>query len=95
MNAIRLPLGFPGWKLWARAGLPVSIAIEVIRDSEAGVYVAVGQNIQGLVVEAESLDQIKVEVELLLSDILRDNHSALPVSTPHQARLNFSTPLAA
>ncbi len=95
MNAISLPLGFPGWKLWARAGLSVSISIDVTCGNEAGVYVAVGQNIQGLVVEAETLDAVKDAVESLLGDILRENHAALPVNTPHQARLRFSTPLAA
>ena len=52
-------------------GLPVAIWIDVLHDDEAGVYIATSKNVRGLVVEAETLDQIKVEVEGVLMDMLR------------------------
>jgi 5'-3' exonuclease len=51
-------VGFPGWKLAARFGVPLLVKIEVIRDAEAAVFVATSADLPGLVVEASDLDQL-------------------------------------
>ena len=74
MQKPSIPIGRPGWQLWAYLGLPVRVDIDVQHDDEAGVYVAQGRNIRGLVVESASLDDVLRDVELVLPDILNDNY---------------------
>jgi predicted RNase H-like HicB family nuclease len=55
-------VGFPGWKLAARWGIPVSFRVEVMRDDEVNRYWARSPDLDGLVVEAGSLDELREEV---------------------------------
>ena len=55
-------VGFPGWKLAARLGVPVLYRIDVHHDTEANVYIATSPDMRGLV--AEALDK-----ETLLSSV--------------------------
>ncbi len=48
--------------------------IDVMRDGEAGVYIATSKQIKGLVIEADSLDGIKAEIQMALGDLLGVNH---------------------
>ena len=84
MSTFALPLGFPGWKAWAFLGLPVAIYVDVLRDEEAGVYVATSKHVKGLVIEADSLDGIKSEIEKALFDLLSVN-----TRSPNRARPIF------
>lgn len=86
-----LPLGIPGWKVWAFFGLPVAIYVDVLRDDEAGVYVATGKHVKGLVIEAETLDGIKSEIEKALFDLLSVNY---PLAKPRQTNIHFNAVLA-
>jgi len=52
------PVGWPLWKLLARLGVPVIVKIEVLRDEDAGVYIATSPNLRGLVAEAASKDTL-------------------------------------
>ncbi len=45
-----------------------------MRDGEAGVYIATSKQIKGLVIEADSLDGIKAEIQMALGDLLGVNH---------------------
>lgn len=51
-------LGFPGWKIAARLGVPIFFKIEVIFDSEANVYVATSPDLRGLVVESKTKESL-------------------------------------
>ncbi|MFX8616551.1 DUF1902 domain-containing protein, partial [Acinetobacter baumannii] len=50
------------------------INIAIHYDPEASVYYAVGKNVKGLVVEAETLDELKKEIDLVLPELLNANH---------------------
>lgn len=63
-------LGFPGWRLAARAGVPLTILVTAFHDAEAGVYVATSPQVKGLNVEHETLDGLKAEVEAALLVLL-------------------------
>ena len=54
--------GWPGWKLVARAGGTIVVKVDVMKDNEAGVYVASSGILDGLVVVAKSLDDFRLEV---------------------------------
>ncbi len=55
-------VGFPFWKIAARAGIPLNVVVCIHRDDEAGVYFAHSPGLRGLVVEAETLDALRDEV---------------------------------
>lgn len=44
-------MGWPGWELMAKIGVPTYMKLYVVHDVEAGVYVATSRNLDGLVVE--------------------------------------------
>lgn len=55
-------MGAPLWRLGAWLGMPVTVRVDILRDEEAGVYVATSPDLRGLVVEAETLDELFAEV---------------------------------
>ena len=60
-NPIKYRVGFPGWKLAAKLGIPVRLRVHIRQDLEANVYVAESPDLAGLIVEAHTLDEIKEE----------------------------------
>lgn len=54
-------VGLPGWKLAAKFGVPVRLRVNITQDLEANVYVAESPDLDGLIVEAHTLDEIKTE----------------------------------
>jgi predicted RNase H-like HicB family nuclease len=71
-------VGFPGWKLAARLGVPLSLRIHVHYDDEAKSYWANSPDLDGLVSAGSTLDELRDEVrgavELLLEMTL-DGHA--------------------
>ncbi|SJM94945.1 DUF1902 domain-containing protein [Crenothrix polyspora] len=63
-------LGWPGAALLAGIGIPLLIKVEIIHDTEANVYVATSPDLTGLVVEAETLDELEKEVWELVPELL-------------------------
>lgn len=55
-------VGAFGWKFAARAGASLVTTVKIIRDDEAGVYVATSDDLKGLVLEAATLDELRAEV---------------------------------
>lgn len=55
-------VGFPGWKLAARFGMPVVLRVDVYFDQESKSYWAKSPYLDGLVVSGETLDQLRDEV---------------------------------
>ena len=68
------PFNWPLSKELAKFGIPLLIIIKVEFDKEANVYIATSPSVKGLVVEAETLDEIKNEVELVLPELLSIMH---------------------
>lgn len=54
-------VGLPGWKIAARLGVPVRLRVNITQDLEANVYVAESPDLDGLIVEGHTLDDIKQE----------------------------------
>lgn len=51
-------VGLPFWKVAARMGVPMLVRVDVVRDSEADVYVATSPDLRGLVAEAKTKDDL-------------------------------------
>jgi predicted RNase H-like HicB family nuclease len=54
-------VGFPGWKLAAKLGVPVRLRVFIAQDLESNVYVAQSPDLEGLVLEGQTLEEIKKE----------------------------------
>lgn len=65
-------VGLPGWKLVARAGIPTSLRVDVMKDAEAGVFVATSPDLPGLVAEAATLEDLVAEIKAGVIDLLSD-----------------------
>lgn len=46
------------------------VRIDVLHDTEVNVYIATSQDIRGLVCEAESMEELKAEVERVARDFI-------------------------
>lgn len=82
-----------GWifaKWFAKIGIPLLIKVEIIHDDEAGVYIATSSDLIGLVVEAETLDELEKEVLELVPELLALNNPTL--QTNSNTRLAFFQP---
>lgn len=76
-------LKWPFARFFASLGFSLSIKINVVFDEEANVYVATSNDLKGLVVEAETLDELKQEVALLIPEMISLNMPNLKgVKTP-------------
>ena len=71
----RLGWYFATWL--AKMGIPLLIKVDIIRDDEANVYVATSTDLKGLVIEAQTLDELEKEVFELVPELLALNYSAL------------------
>ena len=71
-------VGFPLWKTAARCGFAVGLRVRVFHDDQAKVYFADSPDLDGLIVEAKTLDDLRNEVrgaaEVLLD--LADDHGS-------------------
>ena len=72
-------LGWPGWRVFARLGVPIEIKIAICRDEEAKVYWATSHDI-GLGLESETLDGLMSEIHAAVPELLKLTHT--PISNP-------------
>jgi len=74
--------------LVAKSGRAIEFRVDVHHDREAGVYIATSPDLRGLVVEADSMDQLMEEVrgavEMLLDFQLSGRH--VPVTPEYRYR---------
>jgi hypothetical protein len=63
-------LGWPFATFFAEIGLPLLIKVEIIHNPNANVYIGTSPDLQGLVVEAETLDELEKEVWFLVPELL-------------------------
>lgn len=63
-------VGFPGWKIAARFGVPVLVRVHVYFDSESQSYWATSPDLDGLAVAGANLDEIRSEVTSAASALL-------------------------
>jgi Domain of unknown function (DUF1902) len=52
-------VGLPGWKISAECGIQMRLRVNIIQDLEANVYVARSPDLDGLIVEAPTLDHLR------------------------------------
>lgn len=57
------PINYPFADFFQRLGFTLIVRVDVIFDDEAKVYVATSRDIKGLVLEAETFDELQSEVQ--------------------------------
>lgn len=62
---------YPLWSLLARFGRKLRVRIDVLHDEEVGVYIATSKDLRGLVCEADTMDELKDEVEKVVRDLVK------------------------
>lgn len=67
-------MSWPGALLLGGLGVPLLVRVNVMRDNEAGVFVGTSDDLPGLVVEAESLDELAREVRDLVPTLIAGRH---------------------
>lgn len=74
---------YPLWSLLARFGRRLTIRMDVLYDDEVDVYVATSKDMRGLICEADTMEELKAEVERVVRDLvtlcLQGKKAALPV----------------
>jgi hypothetical protein len=63
-------VGFPGWKVAARAGWPVRLRIDVHHDPEVNSYWTTSSDLNGLVVTGATLNEVRNEARLASESLL-------------------------
>ncbi|MDO9104241.1 MAG: DUF1902 domain-containing protein [Methylovulum sp.] len=66
-------LSWPCAAFFCRFGVVAVCKVEIIHDDEANVYIATSPDLKGLVVEAETLDELEKEVRDLVPELLTLN----------------------
>jgi len=89
------PVGWPLWKLLARLGVPLRFTLVVHFDGEARVFWAESPNIDGLVVEAATLEEMHREA-MYAADMLLETQLTMrrPLKLRLRPQLDMSVPLA-
>ena len=77
-------VGFTGWKIAARLGVHLKLRVDIHHDAQSNSYWADSPDLDGLVVAAPTLDELRTEVrgaaQVLLDLAVRSRHTrATPV----------------
>lgn len=77
-------VGLPGCTLVAKVGITVRLRANIHHDLEANVYMAESPDLEGLVVEAHTLDEVKGEALTAAATLLE-----LKLRTRSHAQIDF------
>ena len=69
--SVAYTVGWPGWKIAARLGIPLRVKVKISLDKEAGVYVAICDNFLpefAIACEGEDFESLKKEIKACLED---------------------------
>ncbi len=75
-------IGYPLWKLAAKIGIPLRLRVNIVKDNEAGVYVATSKDLHGLICEAATMDELMKEVNYSIGDLLSLELDGKPSTIP-------------
>lgn len=68
---INYPISYPLAWLAQALGANMVIRVNVLKDDDAGVLIAISPDVKGLVVEADTFEQLQNEVQDLLPHLLK------------------------
>ena len=86
-GAKTMKIGDIGWKLWASFGGSLRVIIDIVYDDDAKVYVATSKHVDGLVFEAETIDELNAEIQEFALEVLNANYPVRSVNIVPSLRL--------
>ena len=63
-------VGFPGWKIAARIGIPMLVRIDVHYDAEAKSYWTTSPDLVGLIVTGNTIDELLHEAKIGIDGLM-------------------------
>ncbi|MFM2075645.1 MAG: hypothetical protein RJB34_1950 [Pseudomonadota bacterium] len=63
-------VGFLGWKITARFGIPLALRVHIHYDPEVSSYWTSSPDLGGLIVTGQTLDELYKEVHLATPDMI-------------------------
>ena len=78
-------VGFPGWRLVGRLGIPLFVKVEVAHDAEADVYIATSPDLPGLIAESATRDGLFHDVYDCLDMLMQEHLKRRPKARPYAA----------
>lgn len=81
-------IGFPGWKLAARIGVPLTVRVHIHHDPQASSYWTTSPDLGGLIVTGDTLEELFREVQLAAPDLIE-----LELGRPAQLARTTFTPV--
>jgi len=63
-------IGFPLWTIASRLGVRLSLRVDVIEDTDAGVYIGTSSDLPGLVCEAPDIEALTSEIHATARELL-------------------------
>ncbi len=66
-------VGFPGWKLAAKLGIPLKVVVSVIFDPASGYFTALSDDFNpqaGIAAEAKTWDELVSEVNIEIEEAM-------------------------
>lgn len=88
-------VGFPGWKVAARLGIPLKLRIEVMHDEETQSYWTKSPDLDGLIVTGFTLDELRTEARLAAVELLELELHGQHISATPELRFKDSAVCAA
>lgn len=89
-------VGFPGWKLAARVGLPLKLQVQVHFDPESNSYWAESSALDGLVVAGATIEDVTKEVIAAAQGLFELQFEGQPrASAKAQLQFDATIPCAA
>ena len=88
-------VGLPFWKAAARAGVQVKFRVQLHCDEETGTYWADSEDLDGLVVSGETLDDLKDEVLSAASSLLELALNGAPAQVTADMQMQSLLPCSA
>ncbi len=61
---------FPGWQLLSKFGATIVVRLDVVQDSETGLYHGSSRDLFDLRVEAKSIEELQSEFHAAVSEFL-------------------------
>lgn len=88
-------VGFPGWKIAARHGIPLSFTVIVHKDEASGTYWAESNDLDGLVVSGADFEELRNEILSAAHDLLGEYVDGSPATARASIVMNSAVPCVA
>jgi hypothetical protein len=81
-------VGYPLWRIFAKFGYALRIRVDIMRDYDAGVFVATSRDLRGLVCEGETVESVEDDIRRSANVLLLLAYEPKP-APPHFTELNY------